>query len=119
MRKGVVAVLYIHPLFGRGIAQLLQSDDLNVTCLQADAAFNPDEVKRLRPHAIVAECSGDDAFIRDLLPKLPSVLLIEVRLEDNVMDVHYRRQVPSASPEDLLEAIHRGMSRESELLAAS
>ncbi len=119
MCKGVVAVLYIHPLFGKGIAQLLQRDDLSVTCLQADAAFNPDEVKRLRPQAIVAECSGDDAIIRDLLPKLPSVLLIEVHLEDNVMDVHYRRQVASASPEDLLEAVHLGVNRDSELSAAS
>ena len=98
---------------------MLQCDDLSVTCLQADGAFNPDEVKRLRPQAIVAECSGDGTFIRDLLPKLPPVLLIEVHIENNVMDVYYRRQVAPASPEDLLEAIHLGVNRDSELLAAS
>ena len=33
MRKRRVAVIYTHPLFGRGVARLLQEDEqLDVTC---------------------------------------------------------------------------------------
>ena len=36
MRRFVVVVLYVHPLFGQGIGQLLRSHkDLEVTCLLA------------------------------------------------------------------------------------
>ncbi len=112
MTKGRVAVLYTHSLFGEGLAQLLHGDDnLSVTCLRADPHRNPQEIRRLRPHAIVVEESSDEVFMRDLLRDLPPALLIRVRLEDNVMDVYYSRQVVSACPEDLLEAIHLGVSR--------
>jgi hypothetical protein len=63
----------------------------------------------IKPHAIVVEDSDDEAFMRDLLRGLPSVLLIRVRLQDNVMDVYSTRHVLSACPADLLEAIHVGV----------
>lgn len=112
MAKGRVAVLYTHSLFGEGLAQLLHGDDgLSVTCLRADPARNPSEIRRLKPHAIVVEETSDESFMRELLRELPPALLIRVRLDDNVMDVYYSRQVVSACPEDLLEAIHLGVSR--------
>lgn len=112
MTKGRVAVLYTHSLFGEGLAQLLHGDEgLSVTCLRADPARNPQEIRRLRPHAIVVEETADEGFMRELLRDLPPALLIRVRLQDNVMDVYYSRQVVSACPEDLLEAIHVGVSR--------
>lgn len=112
MSKRRVAVLYSHPLFGEGLAQLLQSDDgLEVTCLRADPSCSPREIDRLKPHAIVVEDSDDDAFMRDLLRGLPSALLIRVRLQDNVMDVYSTRHVLAACPADLLEAVHVGVRR--------
>ncbi len=112
MIKGRVAVLYTHSLFGEGLAQLLHGDErLSVTCLRADPGRNAHDIRRLRPHAIVVEESRDQAFMRELLRDLPPALLIRVRLEDNVMDVYYSRQVVSACPEDLIEAIHLGVSR--------
>ena len=112
MVKGRVAVLYTHSLFGEGLAHLLHGDDgLSVTCLRADPARNPQEIRRIRPHAIVIEETADESFMREILRDLPPALLIRVRLEDNVMDVYYSRQVVSACPEDLLEAIRLGLSR--------
>jgi hypothetical protein len=111
MTKRRVAVLYSHPLFGEGLAQLLQSDNgLLVTCLRADPSGSCQEIDRLRPHVIVIEDSDDEAFMRDLLRGLPSALLIRVRLQDNVMDVYSTRHVLAACPADLLEAIHVGVS---------
>lgn len=112
MTKGRVAVLYINSLFGEGLAQLLHSDEqLSVTCLRADPERTPQEIRRLKPHAIIIEESSDESFLRELLRDLPPALLIRVRLQDNVMDVYYSRQVVTACPEDLLEAIHLGVSR--------
>jgi hypothetical protein len=111
MSKRRVAVLYNHSLFGQGLAQLLHGDgSLSITCLRADPSHNPQEIRRLRPHAIVIEDGDDPAFMRDLLRDLPPALLIRVRLQDNVMDVYYTRHVVSACPADLLEAIHLGLS---------
>ena len=112
MSRGRVAVLFVHPLFGQGLAQLLHRDDhLDVTCVRADPACAPGELKHLRPHAIVIEECDDEGFMRDLLRDLPPALLIRVRLQDNLMDVYYNRQVVAAGPDDLLEAIHLGLKR--------
>ena len=111
MSKRRVAVLYQHSLFGQGLAQLLHGDgSLSVTCLRADTSNNPQEIRRLRPDAIVIEDDDDQAFMRDLLRDLPPALLIRVRLQDNVMDVYHSWHVVSACPADLLEAIHLGLS---------
>lgn len=110
--RGRVAVLYVHPLFGQGLAHLLQGDDqLNVTCLQANLTCTPQELKRLRPHAIVVEECDEDGRVRDLIRDLPPALLIRVRLQDNLMDVYYNRRVMAARPEDLFEAIHLSLKR--------
>jgi hypothetical protein len=94
-------------LFGQGLAQLLHGDEgLSVTCLRADPSHNSQEIRRLKPHAIVIEEGDDEGFMRDLLRELPPALLIRVRLQDNVMDVYYSWHVVSACPADLLEAIH-------------
>lgn len=110
MSKGRVAILCIHPLFGRGIARLLQADrELEVTCLTAGLTDMPGELKRFRPHAIVVEESADPQFWRDVFPSLPPALLIGIRAQDNVMDVYRKWQVAAARPEDLLHAIHSGL----------
>lgn len=106
MPRGRVAVLCIHPLFGRGIARLLQADEeLEVTCLTAGLADMPEKLKRFRPHAIVVEESADARFWRDVFPSLPPALLIGIRPQENVMDVYRKWQVAGARPEDLLHTI--------------
>jgi hypothetical protein len=104
-----VAVVYTHPLFGLGIAHLLQGDgQLQVSCLKAALPDAGEQLRRLRPHAIVLEGREEDIPVRDLTRGLPRALIILVRLEDDVMDAYYGRQVVTACPETLVKLIHRG-----------
>jgi hypothetical protein len=110
MRRSRVVVLYVHPLFGQGIGQLLRSqEDLEVTCLPASADHH-EELRRLRPRAIVLEAAVDSLFW-DTLQDLPPAMVIRVGLDENVMDVFQRHQIVSAGPDNLVEAIHSGLRR--------
>jgi hypothetical protein len=110
IRKSRVAVLYVHPLFGQGIARLLRAvNDLEVTCLGACVAEASQHLKRLRPHAIVLEGCREDGILDEVLSGLPPALIIRVAPEDNVMDIYHRRQVISARPETLVSTIHGGL----------
>ena len=110
MRKSRVAVLYVHPLFGQGIARLLRAvSDLEVTCLGACVADAPEHLKRLRPHAIVLEGCREDGVLDDVLSDLPPALVIRIAPEDNFMDIYHRRQLISARPETLVSTIHGGL----------
>jgi hypothetical protein len=110
MRKSKVVVLYVHPLFGQGIGRLLQSHkDLEVTCLAADD-HPEEELRRLRPRAIVLEaCAGSVSW--DTLSDLPPATVIRVGLDENTMDVYQRHQIISAGPDNLVDAIHSGLRR--------
>jgi DNA-binding NarL/FixJ family response regulator len=109
MGKRRVVVVYTHPLFGLGIAHLLQNDgQLQVSCLKAALPEVGEQLRRLRPHAIVLEGREEDIYVRDLTRGLPRALIILVRLEDDVMDAYYGRQVVTACPETLVKIIHRG-----------
>jgi len=110
MRKRRIAVLYTHPLFGRGVAQLLRADErLEVICLNVAIAGAEDELKRLKPYAIVAEGCGDSPVLNEAVRGLPAPLFIAVRLDDNFMDVYHSREVVTARPESLLEVIQSGL----------
>ena len=110
IRKPRVAVIYVHPLFGQGIARLLQADsDLEVTCLGAGVTDAPQHLKRLRPHAIVLEGCRWDSTLHDILRELPPALVIRIAPEDNVMDIYHSRQVISARPDTLVSTIHGGL----------
>ena len=84
---------------------------MDVVCLRADSPCASGELKRVRPHAIIVEECDEEGVMRELLRDLPPALLIRVRLQDNLMDVYYSRQVATAGPDDLLEAIHLGLKR--------
>src|SRR3990170_3260164 len=111
-RSRRVAVVYTHPLFGMGIAQLLQHDKaLQVRCLNALLPDAGEELKQLRPHAVVFEGDEGSIWLRNFVGTLPRALFIVVHLEDDVMDVYYGRQVMAACPETLVETIHRRRPR--------
>ncbi len=112
MRKRRVAVLYTHPLFGRGVAQLLRADErLEVTCLNVEVDRAEDELKRLKPYAIVAEECGQRRLFNEAVRDLSAPLFITVRLDDDFMDVYHSRQVVSARPDSLLEVIQSGLKQ--------
>ena len=107
-RRRRVAVVYTHPLFGMGIARLLQPDKcLQVRCLNALLPDAGEQLRRLRPHAVVFEGDEERVSLRHLVGTLPRALIIVVRLDDDVMDVYHGRQVMTACPEALVETIHR------------
>ena len=109
MGKRKVAVLYSHPLFGEGLARLLDEDaDLAVSCIPADTSGVGREIDDLHPDAIIVEDNPDEGFMRGLLRSLPPVLLIRVGLQDNVMEVYHCRHVVPGCPADLLEVIRSG-----------
>jgi hypothetical protein len=106
MHKRRVAVLYTRALFGRGIARLLQTDGrLRVTCLRADLADTTEQLKRLRPHAIVMEGRQENRPLREAGRDLSPAIFIEVHPQEDLMDIYSSRQVVAASPETLVEAI--------------
>ncbi len=109
MRRSRVAVVYIHPLFGHGIGQLLRSDKgLDVTCVSAKVEDAHDALLRMQPDAIVFEGSPDDVlpqFLRDLPPST----VIRVGLKEDTMDVYQQHQTVSAEIENLIQAIHAGI----------
>ena len=106
-RKRRVAVVYTHPLFGMGIARLLQPDRcLQVKCLNALLPDAGEQLRRLRPHAVVFEGDEEHVSFRDLAGTMPRALVIIVRLDDEVMDIYHGRQVMAACPETLVETIH-------------
>jgi hypothetical protein len=103
-------VLYVHPLFGQGIGQLLRlQEDLEVTCLPASEDQH-EELRRLRPRAIVVEAT-EDGLSWETLQDLPPATVIRVALDENTMDVFQRHQIVSAGPDNLVEAIHSGLRR--------
>jgi len=114
MRKRRVAVIYTHPLFGRGVARLLQGDgQLDVTCLNADLAEAPEQLRQLRPYVIVAEGCQEAGFLHEAVKGLAATVFISVRLDDDVMDVYHSRQVITARPENLVEAVRLGLKKRS------
>ncbi len=108
MHRSRVVVLYVHPLFGQGIGQLLRSqEDLVVTCLLASGDLH-EKLRRLHPQAIVLEATADSLFL-EMLKDLPPTTVIRVGLDENTMDVFQRHQILSAAPDNLVEAIHSGL----------
>ncbi len=109
MHKRRIAVLYTHTLFGLGIAQLLRADEqMEVTCLRADLAATQEELKRLRPYAVVMEGCVESPLISEIVRDIPAALFIGVHPEDNSMVIYHGRQVVTGCPESLLEAVRHG-----------
>lgn len=68
-------------------------------------ADTTEQLKRLRPHAIVMEGRQENLPLREAGRDLAPALFIEVHPQEDLMDVYGSRQVVAASPETLVEAI--------------
>jgi len=110
MRRSRVVVLYVRPLFGQGIGQILRSHkDLDVTCLPVSEDQH-EELQRLRPRAIILEATGG-SIPWEKLRDLPPATVIRVGLDENTMDIYQRHQIVSAGPDNLVDAIHSSLHR--------
>lgn len=106
MSRRKVAVLYLHPLFGEGIARLLETDSrLKVARIDGGLADARDRMQRLHPDVVIAEGDCRQLDLMELFREMPEALLICVKLGDNAMNIYRNWRVATASPEDLREAI--------------
>jgi Response regulator containing a CheY-like receiver domain and an HTH DNA-binding domain len=109
-RRVSVVVLYMHPLFGEGIARLLAAEPgMDVTPV---AASDPEQAQRLlalAPDVVVFE-RGDPDTATDILRYAPSALVIDVSLSPGPTFT-YQRQEIQAQPEVILQAVRHASSR--------
>ncbi len=119
--KHPVAVVFSYPLFGRGIARLLQSSDpeIDVRCISANRPDLQEQLSSLRPDVIIMESVSDGDVVRELIRDLPPFLYVGVRLKDDLMDVYADRQLLVARPEELVEVVHLGLKRRARPLLAT
>jgi hypothetical protein len=112
MRRSRIVVLYVHPLFGQGIGQILRGEeDLDVVCLSVGDGVH-EELERLRPKAIVIE-AAEDSMSWECLRDLAPATVIRIGLGENTMDIYERHQLVSAGLDNLIDAIHSGLHRRS------
>ncbi len=107
MRRRRVAVLYSHPLFGCGIAQLLSRDEqFDVACLESGDAAESALAMTPGTDAIVVEDGTEPDTIDRVIQALPPVLVVVVSLQDNGLKVYQGRRRLHPHSEDLPDLIH-------------
>ncbi|MCC7104792.1 MAG: hypothetical protein IT307_06590 [Chloroflexi bacterium] len=106
IRKAVV--LYTNPLFGEGLACLLESEQtLRLPRVDARRPEAPAQIRQLHPDAIIiVEGDAREVEVLDLFKEAPDALIVRVVLGDNAVDMYRNRHVDIASLEDLREAIN-------------
>ncbi len=82
---------------------------MDVTCLRADQAATAEELKRLRPYAVVMEGREESPLLSGIVRDMPAALFIGVHPEDNSMVIYHDRRVVTGCPESLLEAVRQGL----------
>jgi len=103
-RRVTVVVLYMHPLFGEGIARLLSGEpNLAVTPLDASDPAQSEHILALAPDVVVFE-RGDPDTATDILRYAPSALVIDVSLSPGPTFTYQRHEI-QAQPDVILDAI--------------
>ena len=103
-RRVTVVVLYMHPLFGEGIARLLSADaGLAVTPMDASDPDQSEHILALAPDVVVFE-RGDPDTATDILRYAPTALIIDVSLSPGPTFTYQRHEI-QAQPDVILDAI--------------
>ena len=106
MDRSRVAVLYAHPLFGKGIAKLLARDQrLEVSCEPAGDQDVVELARVLLPDALVLEGPHDPLLLSMLVQNLPPIPVTFVDLGDNTLTAYRERQQVLPPPATLLDAV--------------
>jgi hypothetical protein len=101
-----VAVLYAHPLFGKGIAKLLARDQrLEVSCEPASEQDVVELARVLLPDALVLEGSNDPVLLSLLIQNLPPIPVTFVDLRENTLTAYRERQPVVPPPATILDAV--------------
>jgi DNA-binding NarL/FixJ family response regulator len=108
-RRVSVVVLYMHPLFGEGIARLLAAEPgLDVTPVAAADVDLAERSLALSPDVVIFE-RGDPDTATDILRFAPSALVIDVSLSPGPTFTYERHEI-QAQPEVILDAIRQASS---------
>jgi DNA-binding NarL/FixJ family response regulator len=103
-RRVTVVVLYMHPLFGEGIARLLSAEaGLAVTPMDASDPEQSEHLLALAPDVVVFERGDPDTAV-DILRYAPSALIIDVSLRPGPTFTYQRHEI-QAQPDEILQAI--------------
>lgn len=113
MLRRKTVVLYVHHLFGEGIARLLETGNgVRVTRIDARRPDAHDQLKQLHPDVVIAEGNGTDPEILELFREAPEALVICVELDDNAADIYRAWHLAAVTPEDLKDVVRgRGPHR--------
>ncbi len=111
MDRSRVAVLYAHPLFGKGIAKLLSRDQrLEVSCEPAKEADVVQLTRLLVPDALILEGCSDPVLLSLLIQDLPPIPVTFVDLRENTLTAFRERQQVFPPPASIIDAILPGSS---------
>jgi DNA-binding NarL/FixJ family response regulator len=105
-RRVSVVVLYLHPLFGEGIARLLSGEPgVDVTPVATADLERAERSLALAPDVVVFERAEPDTAT-DVLRFAPSALVIDVSLDPGPTFTYERHEIQT-QPEEILQAIRR------------
>lgn len=106
MDRSRVAVLYSHPLFGKGIAKLLSQDArLDVSCEPARDEDLASLVRGLLVDAVVLEGCIDPHGLSRLVEGLPPIPVAFVDLSGNALVSYRQGQQVVPPPTTILDAV--------------
>ena len=106
MDRSRVAVLYAHPLFGKGIAKLLSQDNrLDVSCKSANNEDVVALVRGLLADAVVLEGCDDPGLLAHLIADLPPIPVTFVDLRGNAIVAYRERRPVVPPPATILDAV--------------
>ena len=101
-----VVVLYLHPLFGEGIARLLATEPgLDVVPVAESDAASAERLLEAAPDVVIFE-RGEPDTATDLLRSAPGALIIDVSLSPGPTFTIERHEIRD-QPEGILQAIRR------------
>lgn len=105
-RRVSVVVLYMHPLFGEGIARLLAAEPgMDVTPVHASDIERAERSLALAPDVVIFE-RGEPDTATDILRFAPSALVIDISLSPGPTFTYERHEL-QARPEDILQELRR------------
>jgi hypothetical protein len=105
-----VLILYLHPLFGDGLLELLRREPgLEVEAVRLDETAAVRQALVASPQVVIAE-SGVPGRAVEILEQLPDALIIEAGIGPGPTFA-YRRDEISAMPESVVAAIRQASTR--------
>lgn len=110
-----VFILYKHPLFARGLEQLLHQEGVEVVGSTAKAREALVQIRRLNPDVVIAETEkqkpGAEMLLSRLLKDQTQAGVVGVSLENNTATLYTGRRWQASTADDLVKGVLTGLVR--------